>query len=114
MRAVRRGWHISAKVKGMSSPNARSMLADLPGDSPRPIIGLLCIHLGTEENFEGQWHLDRDEKPLEEPRLGQWEVIGIALGRLNAFQLEYDHNAQLVSARIVFPHDARFPQPPHV
>src|SRR5262249_21070038 len=112
--AVRRGWHTSARVKGMSSPNACSTLPNLPGDSSRPIVGFVCVHLRIEQNFEGQRHLDRDEEPLDESRLGQGEIIGVALCRLDAIQLEHDHDTKLVRACVIFAYDARLPQAPHI
>src|SRR5215472_4625493 len=112
--AVRRGWHTSARVKGMSSPNARSMLPDLPGDSSRPIVWFVRVHVRLEQNFDWQWHLDGDEEPLEEPRLGQRETIGVALCRLDAVQLEDDHDTEFISSRVILAHDARLPQPPHI
>src|SRR5215472_6163805 len=100
--AVRRGWHTSARVKGMSSPNACSMLPNLSGDCPRPIVGFVRVHLRIEQNFEGQRHLDGDEEPLDEPCLGQGEVIGVSLCRLDAVQLEHDHDTKLIHAGVIF------------
>src|SRR5215813_13251899 len=101
---------------GISRPNARSMLLGslTDGACTSPVVRLVCVHLGIEQDFNRQWYLQGDEEPLQEPSLCQWEVVGVALCRLDAIEFEHDHNAKFISTRVVLPYDASLPQAPHV
>src|SRR5262249_12350038 len=46
--------------------------------------------------------------------LRQWEVVRVPLCRLDRVGLEYDHDAELIRARIVLAHNPCLPEPPHV
>src|SRR6516164_6835986 len=81
MTAVRCGWHTSANVRGIPSPNACSMLLNPLGDSAYScaVVRFFRVHPWVEQYFNRQRHLNRDEKPLEEAGLGEREVIGVSL-----------------------------------
>src|SRR5215475_5403750 len=100
----------------MSRPNARSILSHslIHSACARTVIGLVRVHFPIEQDFNREWHLQGDEEPLEKASLGQREIIGVALCLIDTVQFENDHDPKLIGASVVLPHDARFPQAPHV
>src|SRR5262249_22630174 len=95
IRAVRAGSHTSSSVSGIVNPKAcctinPPVLVSRDGTASggvkttysasshgrqRTIVRFPRIDIAAKQRFDREWHLNRNEEPFEQSRLGQWKII---------------------------------------
>src|SRR6185437_16047623 len=73
------------------------------------VKGLPHIHRWIKQKLQRKRRIERDELPLEQPRLRKREVIDIAPRRGDAVAFKHDQNTRLVGTGIILTDDARLP-----